>query len=86
MLVSRSNRNTIAIIELRGEPQKHREIRGVSTVTFGSKNEGTPSKVPPRERFLAAIQLSLDLYALKGQKPDADSLKRSFVCLKRTDL
>jgi hypothetical protein len=35
MLISMSNRNQPTIIELRGEPQKHREIRAVSTVTFG---------------------------------------------------
>lgn len=42
MLISESNRNTVAIIELRLVSQKTHEIRGVSTVTFGNKNEGTP--------------------------------------------
>jgi ribonuclease BN (tRNA processing enzyme) len=46
LLISMSNQNQPTIIELRGEPQKHREIRGVSIVTFGSKNEATPLHNP----------------------------------------
>ena len=45
MPISVSNRNQPIIIELRGQPQKRRAIRGVSAVTLGSKNERTPMPV-----------------------------------------